>query len=646
MLKYDIIYLVVFMLKRLKEKLTNSEVFKLTMKQILMLSIPFLLMDLFIRVLASEIHYFRILMVIPSIMFTLLWTFFLVGISLCFKRLIGRILYGIFFAVCFTLFLTQSVYFSYTGFFFSFNLVDLAGEGSSYILNTIRNTSPYIYVVALVILALAVLAIIKFPKRETTSWENAGIIVALFLFVHAVTPWFYGPANSALKWDTWRNPRNVYQNFNDSNKSMKVCGLYEYSVRDFYVTFLKKKETESTEEKEFLEETYESETAHQPNGYTGILEGKNVIFLQLEGIDTWLLTEEDMPNLYGLLKESISFSNHYSYYTGGGSTFNSEMAVNTGLLAPISYVQNGYTFNRNLYPETLPKIFKSLGYSTNAFHMNTGEYYSRELNYKNWGYDHYYGLLDEERYTDDSYELDRELILNESFYEKMFLQDGPFMHYIITYTPHTPFEATKGKGEILATEIYGEEIPELTEEDCARMYAGETDHMVGLLLEALTENNLLDNTVIVAYADHYLYTLNDKAILEQYKETGNNLINQTPFFVWSKGLKATEVEKVNAQIDILPTVLNLFGVAYDEQYYIGNDIFDPTYQGYVFFSDYSWYDGNIYVENGDVTQGVTAGVDPEYIADMNELIHRLIQRNDLTQKYDYWRRTPRQGEEP
>ena len=207
-------------------------------------------------------------------------------------------MYGIFFAVCFTLFLTQSVYFSYTGFFFSFNLVDLAGEGSSYILNTIRNTSPYIYVVALVILALAVLAIIKFPKRETTSWEDAGIIVALFLFVHAVTPWFYGPANSALKWDTWRNPRNVYQNFNDSNKSMKVCGLYEYSVRDFYVTFLKKKEAESTEEKEFLEETYESETTHQPNGYTGILEGKNVIFLQLEGIDTWLLTEEDMPNLY------------------------------------------------------------------------------------------------------------------------------------------------------------------------------------------------------------------------------------------------------------------------------------------------------------------------------------------------------------
>jgi hypothetical protein len=52
--------------------------------------------------------------------------------------------------------------------------------------------------------------------------------------------------------------------------------------------------------------------------------------------------------------------------------------------------------------------------------MNTGEYYSRELNYVNWGYDEYYGLLDEKKYSDVSYELDRELILNESFNRKLF----------------------------------------------------------------------------------------------------------------------------------------------------------------------------------------------------------------------------------
>ena len=632
------------MLKRWKEKWINPVVCKTIVKQILMLSIPFVLMDLFVRVLASEINYFRILMVLPSILFSLLWILFFVGLSLCFKGVIGRILYGILFGVYFLLFFTQCVYFPYTGFFFSFSLMELAGEGSAYILSTLASTSFYIYIVAIIILALAVLAIVKFPKSETNRWKHAGVVFVAFVFFHAITPWFYGPANHSLKWDTWRNPRNVYQNFNDSNKSMKVCGLYEYSMRDFYITFLKKQETESVEEKAFLEETYKEKIFHLSNEYTGILEGKNVIFLQLEGIDNWLLTEEDMPNLYGLMRESIQFSNHYSYYTGGGSTFNSEMAVNTGLVAPISYVQNGYTFNRNLYPETLPKIFKRLGYTANAFHMNTGEYYSRELNYKNWGYDHYYGLLDETNYTDDSFELDRELIVNESFYEKMFKQDEPFMHYIISYTPHTPYDENKGKGKLLAKEKYGEEIPELTETECAKMYAGETDYMVGLLLEALKENGLYENTVIVAYADHYLYTLNDKTVMEPYKETSNNLINQTPFFVWSKGIDAIEIEKVNAQIDILPTVLNLFGIKYGEQYYIGNDIFDPNYQGYVFFSDYSWYDGNIYVENGEITQGVTAGVNPEYITDMDKMIHQVIQRNDLTQKYDYWRKNKDKSE--
>ena len=50
--------------------------------------------------------------------------------------------------------------------------------------------------------------------------------------------------------------------------------------------------------------------------------------------------------------------------------------------------------------------------------MNTGEYYTRDINYKNWGYDDYYSLIDDGNYEDASYQLDRELILNEFFYEK------------------------------------------------------------------------------------------------------------------------------------------------------------------------------------------------------------------------------------
>ena len=42
----------------------------------------------------------------------------------------------------------------------------------------------------------------------------------------------------------------------------------------------------------------------------------------------------------------------------------------------------------------MANLFKKDGYIVNAFHMNTGEYYSRTANYLNWGYDNYYGLID------------------------------------------------------------------------------------------------------------------------------------------------------------------------------------------------------------------------------------------------------------
>ena len=120
------------------------------------------------------------------------------------------------------------------------------------------------------------------------------------------------------------------------------------------------------------------------------------------------------------MNNSINFTNHYSYYNGGGSTFNSEFAVNTGFITPLSYTQNAYTFNKNSFPYSLAKLLKNENYSVNAFHMNDGEYYSRATNYKNWGYDNYYGLKELGTYKDDSYTLDRELILNETFKEKMF----------------------------------------------------------------------------------------------------------------------------------------------------------------------------------------------------------------------------------
>lgn len=627
---------------------------------IFVLAIPFLLMDLFMRIIGHEINYFRASMVLPNILFIVIWIGLFLGMALNVRGIIGIILYWIFFILFFLLFMTNAIYYTLTGFFFSFNLMFMAGEGSSYILDTLIHTSPMVYLMCLVVLVSAILGMKAFPKEKKGNVRKLLLICVLFVILHIITPFTMGMPNESLEWDTWRNPHNVYNSFNDSNKCMKICGIYEYAARDFYVTFIKPEEPEKEEDLEFLADAYSRLNLGDENEYTNMFDGKNVIFLQLEGLDTWLFNETDTPNLYGMLDHSFVFTNHYSYYNGGGSTFNSELAVNTGFITPITYVQNAYSFNRNYYDYSLAALFKKIGYSVNAFHMNTKEYYSRGTNYKNWGYDNYYSLLDENSYSDLTYELDSELILDAEFYDRMFRQDGNFLHYIITYTPHTPFTTQKGVGKLLAKEIYGEDqIPDLSEEESARLYASETDRMVGLLLQALKDNDLYDNTVIVAYADHYLYTLNDKTILDPYKETNNNLINHTPFFIWSSDLERTDVDKINSQLDILPTVLNLFGLGYIQEYYIGNDIFDEDYSGYVFFSDGSWFDGTVYVEDGEITgywngekivsdmSAVPDRVKEEYeVGDdgkaafqvLNEHINTLIRRNDLTLKYDYFRR--------
>ena len=70
------------------------------------------------------------------------------------------------------------------------------------------------------------------------------------------------------------------------------------------------------------------------------------------------------------------------------------------------------------------------------------------------------------------------------------------------------------------------------------------------------------------------------------------LLEKTPMFIWAKDLESMEVLKTANTSDMLPTMLNLFGIT-PKVDYIGRDIFDPSYVGYAPFSDGSWVSGNL-----------------------------------------------------
>ena len=90
------------------------------------LVLPFLLMDLYIRVLSTEISYSRAEMYFPSVMFSVIWISAIVLMCLFFGSKAGRILYFSLFLLFFAFFVTHTVYFKYTGFFFNFNLLESA----------------------------------------------------------------------------------------------------------------------------------------------------------------------------------------------------------------------------------------------------------------------------------------------------------------------------------------------------------------------------------------------------------------------------------------------------------------------------------------------------------------------------------------
>ena len=78
----------------------------------------------------------------------------------------------------------------------------------------------------------------------------------------------------------------------------------------------------------------------------------------------------------------------------------------------------------------------------------------------------------------------------------------------------------------------------------------------------------------------------------------------------------------------------MFDINYNSNNYIGENALSKDYKGYVFFSDYSWYNGKVYTVGGEVVNNKY--IKPEELENMNHYISGLIKKNDLTLKTDYF----------
>jgi arylsulfatase A-like enzyme len=110
--------------------------------------------------------------------------------------------------------------------------------------------------------------------------------------------------------------------------------------------------------------------------------------------------------------------------------------------------------------------------------------------------------------------------------------------------------------------------------------------MVTALIEKLTEAGCLEDTVIVLTNDHYPYGLSNKEFQDLARVCGNEIdktkagsLNfgsyKNSFICYCAGMEPVIVDTPCCTVDIVPTLLNLFGVEYDSRLLGGTDVLDP-----------------------------------------------------------------------
>jgi phosphoglycerol transferase MdoB-like AlkP superfamily enzyme len=155
------------------------------------------------------------------------------------------------------------------------------------------------------------------------------------------------------------------------------------------------------------------------------------------------------------------------------------------------------------------------------------------------------------------------------------------MSFIITYSPHTPYNYSKRECQENLKAIEELELGLNEEQTCALSSARETDNMFKELIKKLKKEGLLEDTIIVGFTDHP-----NKIVL---KDDETDKLNKTLFFIYNSDMDSNQITTISSTIDILPTIKNLFSLQ-NEYIYPGNDLLNIK-ENNIVFSDYTYYNG-------------------------------------------------------
>jgi len=395
-----------------------------------------------------------------------------------------------------------------------------------------------------------------------------------------------------------------------------------------------------------MSEYVASLTPSSQNAFTGLFEGKNLIFITAEAFTAEVIDEERTPTLYRMANEGIRFEDYYQPVWYAGTT-TGEFSNLIGLVPTGGGVSMFEPVQQKLFL-TMGNQLQALGYSSAAYHNNDYTFYERHLTHTSLGYDKFIGW-------GNGMEAGVEGVWPESDLEMIdftipeHLEQTPFNLYYMSVSGHSAYTCD---GNAMARKNYHlvEDLPCSEPVKCYLAANQELESAMASLIRQLEEAGIADETVVVIAADHYPYGMDRGAAWGNNREYLSELFNtqedinscfvrdHNALIIWSGCLEGQNivVEEPVYSLDILPTLSNLFGVAYDSRLLVGRDVFSDQ-EAVILWPNYSWKTELGTYENGvGFTPAPGAQVPEGYVERINTVVTNKIRYSDMVQKADYF----------
>ena len=306
------------------------------------------------------------------------------------------------------------------------------------------------------------------------------------------------------------------------------------------------------------------------NNYTGLLKDYNLITICAESFCPWFISEELTPTLYKLSHTGILFENYYGTFQS--VTTNGEYTMCMGLYPDMSRTKTDSSFNvagTNYLPFCLGNALKGMGYQAWGYHDYIGDFYNRNITHANMGYT--FKAAD----SGLAMKIDwpsSDLEMMEASIDDYINSGEPFHAYYMTFSGHYQYNwdnAMSAKNR--------DAVKDLPYSEPVKAYIAcnlELEYALEYLMQRLEEAGVADKTCIVLTNDHYPYGLTE----DEYNELAGQTLDTTfekyrnSFICYVPGLSENiVVDEYCSTADILPTLLNLFGVDYDSRLLAGTD---------------------------------------------------------------------------